>query len=62
LKYLNGEDKKQAKIFLEEVASRFKPNKLVYANKKFKHRLWFAMSKISLSFTCRVRNMLNCGF
>ena len=61
LKHLPRDEGVQIIRRLTKVKNKYPIKHSEYANQKFTHRLWLALSKVSLLSVCRVKNALGIG-
>ena len=61
LKFLPAAERKQAMRYLNEVKGRYPIKHTEYANRKITHRLWMDLARVSLTFTCKLKNLLGVG-
>lgn len=61
LKYLPASEREQAMRYLNEVKDRYPIKHAEYAKRKITHRLWLDLARVSLPFTCRLKNLLGVG-
>lgn len=62
LKYLEGEQKKEAMQMIQAVQSANRPPKREFDNLSGSEKLWIQMAKVDFWMLCRVKNLLRRGF